>query len=188
MRACTGWTPAYQGLGFTPETLAVNTSAGADDGTLYSTFGAFFEPGSVVVKLAAERAPSGASDVHRAPPEPGPAETSRASWSAPGAPPALYVPCDETGPIAWGSGSAATAGTSWVTALDGIGIGGLAADPRDPTRLHQLARRGFRTLSGPSLIETHDGWVTWSRADQGLPRLAGSWPWRWTPSRRGAPT
>src|SRR5205823_13062277 len=92
----------------------------------------------------------------------------------PGTPAQIYVPSDEQPSVAGrGIQISPDGGASWLVALAGIGIAGLAADPADPAHLHQVAWRGeagdATRKSGPELYETRDGWATSIRADQGLP-------------------
>ena len=148
LEACSVWRPANRGFGFRPLTLAMNTSEGNDRGALYTMAGTVF------------RLPPGGAEWQ----ELGGFNTISAKQIVVGAgdPPALYVPAYE------GMMVSRDGGRAWSTALEGIGFGGIAADPHDPARLHQYAWRDFYHL-GPTLYETHDGWVTWSPADQGLP-------------------
>jgi hypothetical protein len=160
-QACSRWRQANGGLGFKPETLAMNTGPGPDQGALYAMVGDVDGYGKLLFRLgpgSAEWEPAGSPDTTL---------SSQIAIGA-GAPATLYIPSEDHDPTRQGIWVGRDGGRSWSLALSGIGIAGIAADPHDPARLHYFAWRSYLG-TGPTLYETHDGWVTWSPADQGLP-------------------
>ena len=163
-QTCDRWRPVNRGLAFTPLALAMNTAAGADRGVLYT----MISLGDDSAHKALLRMPPGGAEWE--PLGTFDATVARQIAIGVGTPPALFVPVEYADePSRPGIKVSRDGGWSWSTALEGIAIGGIAADPHDVARLHFFAWRSYYDASGPTLYETHDGWVTWSQADQGLP-------------------
>jgi len=176
VRACSAWRPSFTGLGFRPQSLAINPNPGADAGALYvvafpseQTLFPFVSDDDVVLL----RLPRGATQWEKLTSPP--TSTFTEIVIGAGSPPALYLPSDDTQAIErWGLKISRDGGQSWLSALEGVGIRGIALDPLDSSKTHFLAWRGDerRELSlrpsGIELYETRDGWATSTRADQGI--------------------
>ncbi|HXU02606.1 MAG TPA: HYR domain-containing protein [Polyangia bacterium] len=160
---CAAWQPANGGLGFQPSTMTMNTGAGADRGALYAlTIGSTVNS-NLVLRLpprGTEWEPLGSFETIGA-------YAGQIAVGG-GAPPALYVPIDDYDPARGGIMVSRDGGRSWSKTMAGIPIAGVAVDPHDAARLHLFAWRSY-VATGPTLYETHDGFVTWQVADEGLP-------------------
>jgi hypothetical protein len=158
-QACSAWTLSDKGLGFAPIGLGLDPRTG----TLYAGV-------SGLVPHLLSSADGGGTWQELAKP---PTATIPQIVVGAGSPPALYIPStdfvagqrDRRGIVISQDG-----GQSWISILNGVAIGGIAQDPR--AAAHMLA--WTRTFDGtpPALYETSDGWVTFNRADAGLPPTA----------------
>ena len=161
--ACTGWKAVDRDLDFGYQLLAQNTRPGGDLGSLYQLLndGRFF-------RLA--RGATQWEEMTRIPMLFG---IGMNFMVGPGAPPVIYVPSDGDDLVSSkGLRISPDGGRSWLLAMAGIGVAGLASDPMDAAGLHFLAWRGEEhepRATGVEVYETRDGWATWTRADQGLP-------------------
>jgi hypothetical protein len=176
-RACTAWRTANRGLGFRPQTLVVNANAGEDQGSLYTVAFPYEKtmiPFVSTLPALVLRLPRGSTQWEQL------ASPDTNSYNqivlGAGTPPTLYIPSDDSQVERRGIKISPDGGASWVTAIPGIGIRGVAVDPTDPTRKHLIAWRGEEApinhemrIASLELFETFDGWATYARADQGLP-------------------
>ena len=174
-RACTSWTPKYKGLSFLTQSLSQNPNPGADEGSLYMLLGSDISPATGITLLKLRR---GAAAWERLTP-PGTSTLTQNDVLnkvviGGGTPPVLYVASDDEQVERRGIQISPDGGLTWLSAVTGVGVGGIAGNPLDPTRKHFVAWRGRRDRASnptaPQILETHDGWATWSFAAEGLPQ------------------
>jgi len=172
---CVAWKAAHEGLGFSPQAIAVDPF----DGTLYAGF--FGRYSEIDVAGAAGhlfRSPPGGESWTEIP---GPlAGPIRQIAVGRGTPASLYVPTDPS----WTSSTSQQglwvshdAGGHWSLALAGLNIAKVAIDPAYPVVDHLLvwtnvAGGGFPgSTSPPALYETFDGGATWASVAGNLPAV-----------------
>ena len=163
---CTSWQPAYKGLGFAPEVLAIDPNDptvapdGQRHGALYAAFLDIEATGAHVLKstdAAATWQPLAS------PPDVSGGVSQIVVGQ--GSPPSLYIPT--TGGLhPGGLRISRDGGLTWGSVLDTQDVKGIAVDPADPA--HMLA--WTRPAPHPALFETRDAWATWVPAStDGLP-------------------
>ena len=168
---CTSWKPAYAGLGFAPEVVAIDPTDptvapdGKQHGALYAALGTLVNGNPFGAIQVLRSTDGGATWVQL--PSPGStfaylSQIEVVPAKLPGVKPTLYIVTDGFNPGVFASRDG---GATWTTILSGANVSGpfgkaLFADPSDGN--HMLAITSSSRYQVPSEIqETHDAWATW---------------------------
>ena len=152
-QSCSAWRPASAGLGVSPSALAMDPATG----DFYTAVAGIDKPHLLESTNGGE--------TWQELPSPGVGDISRILVGS-GSPPVLIVHSGDQQELR----ISRDGGQSWLPPLAGIGIAGIAQDPRDTAHMLAWASQG---TSPVGLYETRDGGVTWEAADDGLPKNVG---------------